>query len=73
VPVADAGGAYSGTEGVAISFDGSGSSDPDGTIVSWLWDFGDGESSKRHPNDWTAQIHLPRNECRRSREGGQEM
>ena len=23
------------------SFDSSGSSDPDGTIVSWSWDFGD--------------------------------
>jgi PKD repeat protein len=44
-PVADAGGAYFGTEGVAISFDGSGSYDSNGIIVSWLWDFGDGESS----------------------------
>ena len=25
-----------------VSFDGTGSSDPDGTIVSYLWDFGDG-------------------------------
>jgi PKD repeat protein len=44
-PVADVGGPYSGTEGLPISFDGSGSYDPDGTIVSWFWDFGDGESS----------------------------
>ena len=29
-PVADSGGAYSGTEGVAISFDGSGSTDFEG-------------------------------------------
>ena len=51
VPVADAGGPYSGTEGVAISFDGSNSTDPDGTIVSYLWDFGDGENSTiQNPN-----------------------
>jgi len=43
-PIADAGGAYSGTEGDAISFDGSGSTDFDGSVVSWLWDFGDGET-----------------------------
>jgi len=43
-PVADAGGAYSGIEGAAIIFDGSGSKDFDGSVVSWLWDFGDGET-----------------------------
>jgi subtilisin family serine protease/PKD repeat protein len=41
-PIADAGGPYSGTEGVAIIFDGSGSYDSDGTITSYDWDFGDG-------------------------------
>ncbi len=30
--------------GVSISFDASGSADPDGTIVSYLWDFGDGST-----------------------------
>jgi PKD repeat protein len=55
-PVADAGGAYFGTEGVAISFDGSGSYDSNGIIVSWLWDFGDGESStEQNPTHVYAQ------------------
>ena len=43
-PVADANGPYSSTFGVAVSFDGTGSSDPDGTIVSYEWDFGDGNT-----------------------------
>ena len=41
-PVADSGGPYSGTVGVVVTFDGSSSSDPDGTIVSYSWDFGNG-------------------------------
>jgi hypothetical protein len=38
-PVADAGGDRSGNEGDTLTFDGSGSYDPDGTIVSYWWDF----------------------------------
>ncbi|MGD2112486.1 MAG: PKD domain-containing protein, partial [Gammaproteobacteria bacterium] len=41
-PVADANGPYTGTTGVALTFDGTGSFDNDGTIVSYDWDFGDG-------------------------------
>jgi len=41
-PVADANGPYTGTEGVPLTFDGSGSNDPDGAIFSYEWDFGDG-------------------------------
>lgn len=43
-PVADAGGPYDGTAGVAITLDGSGSTDPDGSIVTYDWNFGNGES-----------------------------
>ena len=40
-PVADPNGPYTGTVGSVVSFDGSGSFDVDGTIVSYEWDFGD--------------------------------
>jgi hypothetical protein len=44
-PVADANGPYTGTTAQAVTFDGSGSTDPDGTIVSYEWDFGDGSGT----------------------------
>lgn len=44
-PVADANGPYTGTEGIAISFSSAGSTDPDGSISSYSWDFGDGNTS----------------------------
>lgn len=43
-PAADPGGPYNGTEGIQLAFDGSGSTDPDGTIVAYEWDFGDGNT-----------------------------
>lgn len=43
-PLAAAGGPYTGTPGVALVFDGSGSSDPDGPAsgLTYVWTFGDG-------------------------------
>ena len=43
-PVADHGGPYNGVRTVALTFNGTGSSDPDGNGLSYAWSFGDGSS-----------------------------
>jgi ABC-type branched-subunit amino acid transport system substrate-binding protein/PKD repeat protein len=44
LPVAVINGPYSGDEDSDISFSSSGSHDPDGSIVDYSWDFGDGQT-----------------------------
>ena len=41
-PIADPGGPYNDTVGQELELNGGGSSDSDGTIASYAWDFGDG-------------------------------
>ena len=43
-PTANAGGPYLGTALVPLTFDGSGSLDPDADIQSYTWNFGDGQT-----------------------------
>ena len=43
-PIADPNGPYTSTVGQPVQFDGTGSTDPDGTIVAYDWDYGDGNA-----------------------------
>jgi PKD repeat protein len=45
-PIADAGPDQAENEGTRVSFDGSGSTDPNDTIVSYSWTFGDGGAGR---------------------------
>ena len=45
-PTADANGPYVGTIGVPVSFDGTGSSDPENAALTFDWDFGDGSPTE---------------------------
>ena len=48
-PIADPGGPYSAVSGNPIVFNGTGSSDPDGTITQYQWNFADGAASGASP------------------------
>ncbi len=45
VPVAHANGPYSAFENISIAFSSAGSTDSDGTITGYMWNFGDGSTS----------------------------
>ena len=43
-PAAEANGPYSANVGVTVKLSSAGSNDPDGTVVGYSWDFGDGSN-----------------------------
>src|SRR6056297_1003396 len=50
-PVVFINGPYSGLAGQPVAFSSAGTNDPDGNIASYLWEFGDGETSiSSNPN-----------------------
>jgi YD repeat-containing protein len=69
LPTANTGGPYTGETTQAVQFNGGNSSDPDGTIMSYSWNFGDGTTgtgaSPTHayaiPNTYTVTLTVTDN------------
>lgn len=65
-PIADLAGPATGVANQLLSFSGAGSSDPDGTITSYKWDYGDGTTANftfprathRYENPGTYRVEL---------------
>ncbi len=72
-PVCNADGPYAGNVGEVIQFDGTGSNDPDGSIVQYQWNFGDGNTGTNAtpthayatPGDFTVTLTVT-DDCERS-------
>jgi hypothetical protein len=59
-PIAEANGPYFGTVSAPIQFSSAGSSDPDGGVLTYLWDFGDSQTSTNaNPGHQYAAISPP--------------
>ncbi|MDX9704059.1 MAG: PKD domain-containing protein, partial [Candidatus Auribacterota bacterium] len=59
IPIADAGGPYSGTEGVPVPLSGAGSSDPEGLELSYAWDLdNDGEFDDAFTMETSVQYNV---------------
>jgi PKD repeat protein len=56
-PEADAGGPYTGSVGIAVQFDGSGSTDADGDLLQYDWDYGDGSDFDRDAGPTPSHIY----------------
>lgn len=56
VPMPSTTGTISGTAPMLVGFVGSNSTDPDGVVASYLWDYGDGTSSILANNSKTYQV-----------------
>ncbi len=63
-PTAEANGPYTGTVGVAVQFSSAGSTDSDGTIDTYAWDFGDGNTSDAENPSHTYSARLAPTRCR---------
>src|SRR2546422_2963395 len=55
-PTSNPDGPYSGLIGTPVVFDGTGSSDPDGDPLTYLWDFGDGNTGSGHVQSHTYPV-----------------